>query len=129
MPPARQAPVRMHAIPDFTDNELWILRSTLKERYGRDVEIRLAEAELRLEPDAREVTPCPAVFWSERGANFVIAKSGESRYRCQFYYRGFQQYGTGRDEYDELATCAVTLLQVQADHEHKSAARPSAPEG
>lgn len=119
----------MHAIPDFTENELWILRSTLKERYGHDVEIQLAEVELRLEPDAREVTPCPAAFWSERGANFVIAKSGEARYRSQFYYRGFEQYSTGREEYDELATCVVTLLQVQADHERKRAAAPPPSEG
>jgi hypothetical protein len=25
-------------------------------------------------------------------------------------------YGTGVEEYDDLSECAVTLLQVQADH-------------
>jgi len=39
------------------------------------------------------------------------------RYRCQFFYRGYQQYGTGVHEYDDLSECMVSLLQAQADHE------------
>lgn len=128
--PARAAGrlVRMTPIPDFTDNDLWILRSSLKERFGHDVEIQPAEVELRLAADAREVTPCPAAFWTEHGANFVLAKTGESRYHCQFFYRGFEQFSTGREEYDDLATCLVTPLQVRADHERKRAEQPPAPE-
>jgi hypothetical protein len=30
-------------------------------------------------------------------------------------------YGTGRDEYDDLEQCTLTLLRVQADHEKQSA--------
>ncbi len=104
----------MATIPDFTDTELWSLRTVLKERYGKDVELQLADAELRLDPDSTTLTPCPTAFWSERGANFVIFKVGENRYRCQFFYSRREQFGTGREVYDNLAECATVLLQVQA---------------
>lgn len=113
-------------IPDFTDSELWLIRTTLRERYGTDVPLELGTAELRLRPEDRAVTPCPLIFWAQRGANFVVCKTGPSAYRCQFYYRGFEQYGTGRDIYDDLGHCLITLLQVQSDHERR---RNAAAEG
>jgi len=63
------------------------------------------------------LTACPTVFWSERGCNFLIFKTGEDRYRCQFFYSDEEQYSTGRTEYDELAECVSLLLKLQADHE------------
>ncbi|HEC12595.1 MAG TPA: hypothetical protein ENI80_05005 [Acidiferrobacteraceae bacterium] len=111
----------MPDINDFTDTEMWAIQTTLKERYGKDVEVQLADVELRLSPADREITPCPALYWTERSANFVIAKLGDERYYCQFYYRGHEQFGTGRDEWDNLAECVTTLLQLQADHEAKRA--------
>jgi hypothetical protein len=112
----------MRPIPPFTDTEQWIIRSTLRERYGREIPLELTEAEIRLSPDDRETIRCPSAFWQgEDRVHFVICKLGERRYRCQFYYRGFQQYGTGRLEYDDMAECVVTLLQVQADHARKRA--------
>jgi len=45
----------------------------------------------------------------------------ERRYRCQFFYSEAEQYGTGHDEYEELETCVITLLQVQSDHERQLA--------
>ena len=116
-----------HTISPFTETELWLIRSTAKERYGHDVTLEVAECEARLQPEDRDVTPCPAVFWSERGANFMIIRLGESRYRCQFYYRGFEQYGTGHETYDDLLQCVITLLQVQADHEGRRAQNPPPP--
>ena len=115
----------MNQIPDFTETELWVIRTTLKERYGKDIEIQLGDAELRLSPEARTLTPCPTVFWSERGANFAIFKLRENRYRCQFFYRGYQQFGTGRDEYADMAECVSALLQVQSDHEREQAGMAS----
>ncbi len=106
----------MAAIPDFNDTELWTVRTALKERYGHEVEVALADVELRLPPTARETTDCPGIFWSAQGANFVVAKVGEGRYHAQFFYRGYEQYGTGRAEWDNLAECVTALLQVQADH-------------
>jgi len=106
-------------IPDFNSAERWVIESALKERYGHFVQIELADSELRLEPEAPVLTACPTVFWSERGCNFLIFKTGEERYRCQFFYSDDEQYGTGRAEFDELAECVSLLLKLQADHEQQ----------
>ena len=107
----------MSEIPDITDSERWIVETTLKERYGDATpELQFADAEIRLGPADRELTTCPVFFWEADGCHFVIFKSGERRYRCQFFYRGYQQYGTGVHEYDDLTECTVSLLQTQADH-------------
>ena len=67
------------------------------------------------------LTVCPTLYWSERGAHFVVFKVGDARFRCQFFYSDADHYGTGRDEYDDLSFCVRTLLQVQSDHERESA--------
>ena len=103
------------AIPDFTDAERWCVDTALTERYCRKVEVEQAEIELRLDPALPRLILCPALYWKE-GAQFVICKVGDKRYRCQFFYSGREQYGTGREEYDDLAECVVTLLQLQAEH-------------
>ncbi|MBI3545649.1 MAG: hypothetical protein HY081_03515 [Gammaproteobacteria bacterium] len=33
-------------IPDFTDSERWVVRSTLKERYGKDIDLPMADTEV-----------------------------------------------------------------------------------
>ena len=106
----------MSAIEDFTDSELWVTRTALEERYGKTIEPMLADTELRLNPYASELTVCPAAYWEQQGCHFIVSKTANSRYRCQFYYRVHQMYGTGVEEYDDLSECVVTLLQVQADH-------------
>ena len=42
---------------------------------------------------------------------------GDRTYRNQFYYKSFQQYGTGKSEFDDLADGTTTLLQIRADKE------------
>ena len=109
----------MSEIPDFNDDELNVVKETVKERYGEAINIELADTELRLDPSARQLTTCPAVYWEARDCHFVICKLGEQRYHNQFFYRGYDQYGTGIREYDDIFTCVTTLLQIQADHEAK----------
>ena len=109
----------MPEIPDITDSEHWIIETTLQERYGEPVETQLADAEIRLMPSDRELSSCPVVYWQKADCHFVIFKTGDRRYRCQFFYRGYQQYGPGVHEYDDLSECIVSLLQAQADHEAK----------
>jgi hypothetical protein len=106
----------MTPIRDFNDTELWVVRTTLKERYGREVELEFADAELRLDPLRPVLTSCPALLWTGHEASFAIFKTGEERYRCQFHYSGREQYGTGIREYTDIAECVTTLLQTQADH-------------
>jgi len=105
----------MSPIEDFTEGELWIINTTLEERYGKPVELQQADTELRLNPYATELSLCPAVFWEHEGCKFIVCKTGARRYRSQFYYRVHKMYGTGVEEYDDLSGCMVTLLQVQAD--------------
>jgi len=109
----------MKKIPNFNDTEIWGVETTLSERYGKKVAVELADAEIRLDPSERVLTPCPVICWSELGANFVVFKLGERAYRPQFYYRGYQQFGTGVNKYDDIAECVTALLQVQADHHAK----------
>lgn len=110
-------------IPDFTEEELTTIRAVIDERYryGKEIELELADAELRLETPsgelARELTLCPTVFWQVDKVSFVIFKLPAQRYRCQFFYSIREQYGTGIDSYDDIGECVTVLLQIQADHE------------
>lgn len=116
--------MKRDAIPEFTDTELRTVRETVRERFRADVEIHQIEGEVRIDPSDRELTLCPGLYWRSEGrAQFVLFKTGPSRYRCQFFYRVHQQFGTGREEYDDIGDCVITLLQVQADHAAKEAAR------
>lgn len=105
------------SIPDFTDTETRLVNQILFERYGRLVPLQSVEVDLLLDPTSREPTPCPALYWSELGVEFVVAKTGEQRFHCQFFYSENEVFGTGRDVYDNLGDCLNTLLHLQADHQ------------
>jgi len=108
----------MPTIKDFSDAEQWTVNTTLKERWpNQDLDIQLADVEIKMYPHERELTVCPALFWQVGETSFVIIKVGDRAYRSQFYYKGFQQYGTGKSEFDDIADCITTLLQVHADKE------------
>ncbi len=105
-------------IPDFTETELWVVQTTLKERYGKDIPIELAEAEVMLGGEAG-LAWCPTLWWFAKGASFAIIKLGEKRYRPIFSYHPETQIGTGTDTYDEVGDAIVDVLQVEADHMRK----------
>ena len=106
-------------IPDFTDSELKLVTQTLLERYGRMVPLQTADAEVQLESDSDVLTTCPVIYWEERGAHFVAFKLGPNVFKAQFFYNETTQYGTGKESFDNLGDCVITLLQVQADHEQQ----------
>lgn len=106
-------------ISDFTETEQKLVSGLLFKRYAKLVQLQLADSELQLDGPSGALTLCPTLYWSERGAQFVVCKVAEGRYRCQFFYSETEQYGTGRAEYDDLEDCVVTLLQVQSDHERQ----------
>ncbi|MDE2118548.1 MAG: hypothetical protein KGJ19_08125 [Betaproteobacteria bacterium] len=107
--------------PGFTETEQKLVSALLLKRYARPVSLQLADSELQLDARPDELTLCPTLYWSERGAQFVVCKVAANRYRSQFFYSDTEQYGTGRAEYDDLEDCVVTLLQVQSDHERQLA--------
>ncbi len=109
----------MQEVPDISESETWVIRTTLQERYKEPVELQIADAEIRLLPSDRDVTSCPVWYWEKNGCHFVMFKTGTRKYRSQFFYRPYQQYGTGVHEYADIAECVVSLLQAQADHEAK----------
>jgi len=109
----------MSTANDLNAEEIQAVQDTLKERYGRPVSTELADVELRLDPAEGTLTSCPAIYWEDNDCHFVVCKIRNNRYHCQFYYRGYDQYGTGIREYNDLIDCTVTLLRVQADHQLK----------
>ncbi len=118
----------MRKIADFSDADRWVVESALKERYGTRVAVEPADSEIRLDPESKEVTACPTLYWEGQGVEFVIFKIADDRYRSQFYYSLTDQYGTGRD-FDDLADCVVTTLRLQADHEKDRAGATSGKTG
>ena len=115
----------MVQIPDFTDSDLKLVQATLKERFGAEVasntEIKQAETEIRLSPGDRELTTCPAVFWIVDDCAFVVSRTGLAEYRAMFYYSVKDRYGTGKETYDNLGDCLITLLKVQEEMDAKRA--------
>ncbi|MBI3902015.1 MAG: hypothetical protein HY306_03595 [Nitrosomonadales bacterium] len=109
------------SIPDFTEAEQKRAAALLFNRYGKLIPLQLADSELQLGADPEQLTVCPTFYWNERGAHFIVCKIASERFRCQFFYSETEQYGTGREEYNDLETCVVTLLQVQSDHERQLA--------
>ena len=108
----------MSTIKDITDTEQWTVSTTLKQRWpNQDVDIQLADVEIKMFPHERELTVCPALFWQVGQTSFIVIKVGERAYRSQFYYKGFQQYGTGKAVFDDIADFITTLLHVHADKE------------
>ena len=111
----------MASIPSFTEVEHKLVGQTLLERYGHAVPIEAAEAEVAFDGAGKELTSCPILYWAERGAHFVVFKLAEGRFRGQFFYSETTQFGTGRESFDNLGDCVITLLQVQSDHERQMA--------
>jgi len=110
----------MPQIPDIDDNELWITETTVMEHYGEKKQAQVVDTDIRLYSSDRELSECPALYWHDNDCHFIVIKAGKKPYRTQFFYRGHEQYGTGIDEYDDLAQCVVSILQTQADHERTS---------
>lgn len=102
-------------ISDFSMTQMETVKNALAERWADKIELHIADVEVRIYPDDRELTLCPAVVWEVEECNFVLIKINEDEYKNVFYYRGSKQFGTGIDKYDNLESCVKTLLQVQAD--------------
>ena len=117
----------MSIFPDFSDDEIKIVSDALAERYGEAKDLQLADVELQLSKGDSELIERPALYWVDGECHFLIAKLGPFRYHNQFFYRGNEQFGTSRDDYDDLLDCAVTLLRLQTDHQSQKDTDTKAP--
>jgi len=106
-------------IPEFTARERHLVSQTLVERFGKPIPVQTIQAEIQLDLLQDELTMCPALTWQENVCHFVIFKTGDSRFRCQFYYTDAEQFGTDEKEFDNLGDCTLKLLQLQAKHEEE----------
>jgi hypothetical protein len=104
-------------ISSFTPDELDLVSMLLRSRYLSDTDVQEIDAEIQLDPSDAAPVACPGLYWEARGAHFVVIKTGERRYRSQFFYGEQEQFGTGRPEYHDLAECITVLLRLQSDHE------------
>ena len=88
------------AVPDLTALEKSIIQQSINERWRNGgIVAEEVDVELRLSKADREVTECPALYWEHDGCSFLVAKTGENRYRSQFFYSAKEQYSTGIEEY------------------------------
>ncbi len=104
-------------VEDFSERELHIIHDTLTERFQQTIDIQLADSEIRLSPEDRELTLCPAAFWQVKKVSFIVIKTAKNAYRSQFFYRPHEQFGTGIKEYDNIGDCVIALLKAQEEHE------------
>lgn len=66
-------------ISDFSALQQDYVANLLAQRYGKEVDLQLADSELQLDLLSEELTVCPTLYWSERGAQFVVYKVDENR--------------------------------------------------
>ena len=120
----------MTHVPDYTEDERNIVQNAVNRRWEKPlVEIQLADVGVQLDPKKPDLTECPALFWLAGGCSFIVIKSGESRYKCSFFYKELEQMSTGIEAYDDLQQCVTALLQTQADYESvRSGAFPENPD-
>ena len=110
--------MNLHPNFDFTAEELSVINDTLTKRYGKAIETQSVDIEFSSGAEAENETgSIPAIYWEHKGCHFIVAKTHDARYINQFFYGNEDQYGTGKEFYEDLSECIMTLLQVQADHE------------
>ena len=107
-------------IKPFSARERNLISQALLERFGHAVPLQAVDAELQLNLLKEEFAMCPSVMWKENGANFIVFKTGDERFRSLFYYNEATQFATGKDEYDNLGDCVGTLMQVKTDQQEES---------
>jgi len=109
----------MKKISDFSQFEIGTVQDTINERFDKEVELQVADSEIRLNPHSTELALCPTLYWRVDNCHFVIIKTDSNRYKPQFFYSVREEYGTGVDDYCDIADSILALLQAQADHELK----------
>lgn len=93
----------------------------LRECYGHDVPLELADAELRLDPAHANLPSSPHFYWTQRGAHLVVFKAAQDRYRNQFFCSS--NTVPAAPIMRDIGECVGVLSRLQADHEKRTCRR------
>ena len=108
------------SITDFSDEQVNAVRALGNKRYGEETELLLGDSEVQVDPKKDELAACPVIFWNARECNFVIIKTGEDRYRAQYFYSPRDQVNTQQTFFTVVEDCASAILREQSDYERES---------
>lgn len=108
------------SIPDFTDEQIYAVQKLIDSRYGVGTELELGDSEIQLEPDKKEFTVCPVIFWNARDCNFMVVRSSENQYRARYFYNPLDQFSTRQSQFTDIEDCVLAALREQSDHEREA---------
>ena len=100
---------------DYTDNELQNISEILNNHCTSEVEIHLADCEVRQDESSRKTVDRPAVFWQVNNCSFIIVKLDHNLFQGRYFYTPNDQFGEEHQRYADAGNCVSALLQSQAD--------------
>jgi len=107
----------MSDIADFTNSEQKAVSSTLEKRWKKgEVTVQMVDVNVSAENSLKGDIECPAFYWEYADYHFLIMKTGINQYRPQFFYQDTEEVGVETLEFDDIAECAMAILQLQANH-------------
>ena len=102
---------------DFSNQEKLAIRTTLAKRWkSNEIDIQLVDVDVSLSDSALDSIKCPAFYWELDEYRFLLMKTGENKYRPQFFYQDSEEVAAETLEFDDVAECTMALLQLQANH-------------
>ena len=116
-------------IYDFTESELRVVATALKERNNEDVEMQIKQIN-KINKDNNEKVDCSVIFWRHQGASLNVSKMVEMRFSPRYLYTPGEQFRCTEDKYAEAGDCVFAGLMMQGEHETRkagtSSSRPAA---
>ena len=119
-------------IYDFTESELRVVATALKERNNEDVEMQIKQIKQinKINKDNNEKVDCSVIFWRHQGASLNVSKMVEMRFSPRYFYTPGEQFRCTEDKYAEAGDCVFAGLMMQGEHETRkagtSSSRPAA---
>jgi len=90
---------------------------TLKKRWANDeVSTQMVDVDVRVGESDKDTIKCPAFYWEYAEYHFLLMKTGENKYRPQFFYQDNEEAGVDIVEFDDIGECSMALLKLQANH-------------
>jgi hypothetical protein len=107
----------MSDVADFTNSEQKAVVATLEKRWKNgEVAIQMVDVDVSSADSLLGNLECPAFYWEFGDYHFLLMKTDVNEYRPQFFYQDTEEVGVETLEFDDIAECAMALLQLQANH-------------